>query len=83
MLRQRCSVKLFCHVTDKPNREMCAVLEFYSAQNGNSVPTFRDKLLVPTSSVEMCLDSLTPENWTDKLPAKFRHEIATLRYVKS
>ena len=32
--------------------EICAVLEFYAAQNGNLVPNFRDNLSVPYSRVK-------------------------------
>jgi hypothetical protein len=32
--------------------KFCALLGFYAAYNGNSAPTFRDNLLVPSSSVK-------------------------------
>jgi hypothetical protein len=32
--------------------EVCALLEYYAALNGNSVPTFRDNLSVLSSRVE-------------------------------
>ena len=39
--------------TLKGNRilEICALLGYYSADNGNSLPTFGENLLVPTSKV--------------------------------
>jgi hypothetical protein len=32
--------------------EMCALLRFYTAQNGSFLPTFRDKQSVPSSRVK-------------------------------
>jgi len=47
---------------------MCALLDNYAAQNSNSVPTFRDNLMVPYSRVKTSfLDFLTLEYGTDGL----------------
>jgi len=32
--------------------EICAILGFYAVYNGNFMPTFRDNLSVPSSSVK-------------------------------
>jgi hypothetical protein len=34
--------------------EMCALLGHYAAHSGNTLPTFRGKLPVPSSSFEKC-----------------------------
>jgi hypothetical protein len=50
--------------------EVCALLGYYAAPNGNHLPTFRDNLSVPSSSVEkllLFLDFLAIENETDVL----------------
>jgi hypothetical protein len=36
---------------DRLNFEICAVLGFYTVNNGNSIPTFRDTLLALSSRV--------------------------------
>jgi hypothetical protein len=40
--------------------EICAILEFYAAQNGNLVPTFRDNLSVPYSRVKHSFWAASP-----------------------
>jgi hypothetical protein len=39
--------------------EICALLGYYAAQSGNSVPTFRDNLSVPPSRVRKSQATLT------------------------
>jgi len=36
--------------SDKAALEICALLAFYAAQNGSFLPTFCDKLSVPSST---------------------------------
>jgi len=43
--------------------DICAILGYYAAYSGNSLPKFRDNLLVPSSSVK---NSLTLEDATDR-----------------
>jgi hypothetical protein len=40
--------------------EVCALLGYYSAQNGSFVPTFRDNISVPTSKVKQSKSSAWP-----------------------
>jgi hypothetical protein len=44
--------------------DICALLGYYAALSGSSVPTIQDNLLVPSSRV---LDFLTLEDATDRL----------------
>jgi hypothetical protein len=44
--------------------EICILLGYYAEQRGNSVPTFRDNLSVPFSTVKK---SKTLEDGTDRL----------------
>jgi hypothetical protein len=37
--------------------DICALLEYYAASSGNSLPTFRDNVLVPLSKGQEVLDS--------------------------
>jgi hypothetical protein len=47
--------------------KICGLLEYYAASSGNRLPTFRDNLLVPSSSVKKkFLDFLAIENGTDR-----------------
>ena len=46
--------------------ENCALLGHYASSNGNFLPTFRDNLSVPLSSVEN--QSLAIEDGADRLP---------------
>ena len=45
--------------------EICALLGYYAAQSGNSVPTFRDNISVPSSRVKKSKKTL--EDGTHKL----------------
>jgi hypothetical protein len=55
--------------------EICAILGCYTASNGNPLPTFRDNISVPSSTVKKSkessflffLDFLTLEDGTDTL----------------
>ena len=53
--------------------EVCAVLVYYAAYSDNSLPTFQDSLLVPSSRVKKAkkkaffLKILTLEDGTDRL----------------
>jgi hypothetical protein len=38
--------------TDKVDYEICAVVGCYAASNGNTLPTFRDDVSVPSSRVK-------------------------------
>jgi hypothetical protein len=53
------------HTCTAQQNEICGLLEYYSAYGGNSLPTFRNNLLVPSSSV--FLDLWTLEGGTDNL----------------
>ena len=59
-----------------PPRSRCerAVLGYYAASNGNSLPTFRDNLSVPSSVIKI----LTLEDGTDRLSGKRRQGITTV-----
>jgi len=46
--------------------ENCTLLAYYAACNGNSLPTFRDKLSVPSSRAKNVLGFLILEYGTDK-----------------
>ena len=37
-------------------RQICAFMGFYAAQNGNSVPAFRDNPSVPSSTIKQVQD---------------------------
>jgi hypothetical protein len=56
--------------------EICALLGYYTALSGSSVPTFRDNLSDPSSRAKKAmkkaffLDSLTLEEGTDRLSVK-------------
>jgi len=62
-----------------PPRRGCerAVLGYYAASNGNSLPTFRDNLSVPSSVIKI----LTLEDGTDILSRKRRQGITTVTCV--
>jgi len=47
IFKSRWSVNVTCSV-----HENCALLGYYAASSGNSIPTFRDNLWVPYSGVE-------------------------------
>ena len=57
--------------------EICAILRYYAAQSGNSVPMFRENLSVLSSRVKK---SLTLEDGTE-IVLKRRYRITTLRCV--
>jgi hypothetical protein len=40
------------HTGRTKTREICALLEYYAASNGNPLPTFRDNVSVPSSRVK-------------------------------
>jgi len=44
-----CVISGFHHNVDK----ICALLGYYAAYSGNSLPTFQDNLLVPSSKVKI------------------------------
>jgi len=48
-----------------PQREICALLKYYAAYSGNSWPTFRDNISVPSSRISFYF--LTLEDGTDRL----------------
>jgi hypothetical protein len=58
-----------------PQRSRCerALLGYYSASNGNSLPTIQDNLSAPSSLIKI----LTLEDGTDKLSRKRRQGITT------
>jgi len=61
--------------------ETCSLLGFYADWNGNSVPTFRNNLSVPSSEVKQSRAfCLTLENGTDML---FHYRITILPCMKS
>jgi hypothetical protein len=39
--------------------DLCPLLRYYAALSGNPLPTFRDKVLVPSSRVKKCKKKLT------------------------
>jgi hypothetical protein len=41
---------------NKGSKEMCALLGYYAAYGGNTLPTFQDNLSVPSSRVKNILD---------------------------
>ena len=43
---------ILCEVPTKPMYEICALLGYYAAYIGNSLPTFRDNLSFPPSRVK-------------------------------
>ena len=45
-----------------PGKEPCALLGYYAACSGNSLPTFRDNLSVPSSRVK------NPQTFRNNLP---------------
>jgi hypothetical protein len=47
--------------------ENCVLLGYYTASSGNSLSTFQDNLLVPTSMVHHLLGFLTLEDGTESL----------------
>jgi hypothetical protein len=53
--------------------ENCAVLVYYAAYSGNSLPTFRDNLSLPCSKVKIY--PLTLEDGTDRSSQNFRKEL--------
>jgi len=61
--------------------ENCALLGHYAASSGNSLPTFRDILLVLPSRVKtnlLGLEYLTPKDGTDRLSRNVGKEISLL-----
>jgi hypothetical protein len=50
-----------CHVN-----EICTLLGFYTAQKGNSVPTFRDNLTVPSSRIKQSKKSADHRHTSQK-----------------
>jgi hypothetical protein len=62
-----------CFYPSKGSDEICALLGYYTALSGSSVPTFRDNLSVPYSRVKKSKkkaffwDFLTLEDGRDKL----------------
>jgi hypothetical protein len=57
--------------------ENCALLGCYAASSGNSLPTFRDNLSVPSSRVKN-LGHVTLEDGTDRLSRKVGKELPLL-----
>jgi hypothetical protein len=50
---------------------ICALLEYYVPRSDNSLPTFRDNILVPSSRVKKSKkDFFTLEDGTDRLSRK-------------
>jgi len=60
----------------KPRSENCALPVYYAASIGNSLPTFRDNLSVPSSAV--IFELLNPEEVTDWLSRKVGKELPIL-----
>jgi hypothetical protein len=54
--------------------ENCALLGYDATSSGNSLPTFRDNLLVPSSRIK----SKSLENGTDKLSRNVGKELPLL-----
>jgi hypothetical protein len=61
------------------SHEICALLGYYAAYNGKSVPTFRDNLLVPLidpiSEGQEGQDFLILEDRSDRLSRKVDTEL--------
>jgi hypothetical protein len=49
----------YCSICDV--NEICKLLGVYAAQNGNSVPTFRNNLSVPSSRVKQSKKTFRPD----------------------
>ena len=60
--------------------ENCDLLSYDAASSGNSVPTFRDNLLVPSSRVKYPR-RLTPADGTDRLSRNVEKELPLLTYL--
>jgi len=65
--------------------ENCALLGYYATSSGNSLPTFRDSLSVPSTMVKFILLKknknlrlLTLKDGTDKLSRNVRKELSLL-----
>jgi hypothetical protein len=60
--------------------EKCVLLGYYAASSGNSLPTFRDKVSVPSSRAKnpRCLGFLTFEAGTDTLSRNVGKELPLL-----
>jgi hypothetical protein len=57
--------------------EICTLLGYYAAYSGNSLPTFRDNLQVPSSSqeIQVFLDLLTLEDGKERLSRNVGKEL--------
>jgi len=58
--------------------ENCAVLGYYAASSDNSLPTFRDKLSVPSSTGRNPTKILEHVNGTDRVPRNVGKELQPL-----
>ena len=73
-----CLISIFCCDV----YEICALLSCYAVCSGNSLPTFLDNILVPSSGVKKSknkaffLDFLTLEDGTDRLSQNSSKELA-------
>jgi hypothetical protein len=67
-----------CFISDfrREEDENCALLRHYAASSGNFLPTFRDNLSVPSSSVRN--QSLTLEDVTDILSRNVGNKLPLL-----
>jgi hypothetical protein len=81
--RQWRSVARFWEQSHKGFDEICALLRYYAALSGSSVPTFRDNLSGPSLRVKTYTDFsgqpvgpiFTPEDGTDWLPRNVGTEL--------
>jgi len=57
--------------------DICAILAYYAAYSGNSVPTFRDNLYVPSSSFKKYKSNELLDTWrrNKKLSRKVGKEL--------
>ena len=67
-----CVISSFRHEVD----DNCALLGCYAACSGNSLPTFRDNLSVPSSGVKKGI--WTIEDGTDRLSPNFAKKLPLL-----
>jgi len=45
--------------TSLDDHEICALLGYYAVRDGNSIPTFRDNISIPSSRVKMNIRHVT------------------------
>jgi hypothetical protein len=72
-----------CWRTDRYNEGSCALLGYYAASVGNSLPTFRDNLSVPSSTVKIHEESSRSRTDMTKLIDAFRNFSNALKNEKS